>query len=343
MDAPTQARLEKLDALEAYKAQAIRISPAEQDALAHAVIEAREAAARLEKGNVSRRERIELERAVRKGAQARDTLIKSVIQLVVTIATAEAGRRFGRRTASLIDEIVASGNAGAAASIDSWDPGRGRPWHQWAADCIRREVQAACNEHVSIISVPSSWARVGRLAAEGRAKLIEKLGREPTLDELRQDILDYCLTQRGGDTPENREHLRRQGVLGAIEHLEEVISRTNLHDSVDRELGGDDDSFTHLSHLTDNSHEEAFRQAELAELRETIMAILDTFDEREKTILMYRYGFVDGERWPYPRIGKMFNITGERVRQIEAKLLEKLSSPKSQYVHMLRPHLEEAA
>lgn len=340
----SSVRHEQLGVLSALSARAIELSPEEQERLALLVREGKDAAQKLSEGGLGTSEKIRLQRTVRAAAGAREQLSASIIRLTLVIAQDEAGKRFGAQAGNVIENIVGAGNEGAAEAILTWDPKYGVPFAKWAAGRIRHSVQAACNEHTSVISVPASWVRVGRMAARSREKLTEELGRAPTLAEIQEEVLSYCLEQQGGDHEEARKKLQRQGVLGALDHLEDVMRLTALHDSVDRELrsDGEDEEFTHLHHLSNDSHEELVRSAENAELREAIMRVLEGLDEREREIILYRYGFIDGEVWSYSKIAEQYGLSGERVRQIEAELRDRLASPTHQFVRLLQPHLENA-
>lgn len=125
-----------------------------------------------------------------------------------------------------------------------------------------------------------------------------------------------------------RAKLVKQGMLGAIERYEEVVSLTQSTMSMDAPVGEEGGStFGEVVALGDGSADSVYEEVEAAELAREIQGILATFDERERDIILRRFGWFDGEVWTYAKIAPLYGVSAERVRQIEASVLNKLRGP----------------
>jgi len=345
----SDAKLERLPAFRAFRSQIDRyplLSAQGQSELFERVAagrEAREQIADLEaQDNLTSRERVTLQRArkkVREADEALEYLIGSNLRLVITIAGELAAARMGDRAWTQLPDIVQEGNLGLMEAVERYNPSHGVPFATYAAYYIRERVRKALAADKPM-TVPISWTRVARIAAGISNKLVAELGRDPTIDEIRQAVLEYCIErtyERGKAQTEEEalEVLKTQGTLSAIRKLDEVLNYTQRAVELDAPVGDDSGGTTigDLQYVEDDTAG-AFDSAELAELREALFLALGGLKEREREIILLRYGFVDNERWTYARLGERFGVTAERIRQIEQKVLKRLSSPHAQYVHL---------
>lgn len=345
----SDAKLERLPAFRAFRSQIDRyplLSAQGQSELFERVAAGREARAQIAdleaQDNLTSRERVTLQRArkkVREADEALEYLIGSNLRLVITIAGELAAARMGDRAWTQLPDIVQEGNLGLMEAVERYNPSHGVPFATYAAYYIRERVRKALAADKPM-TVPISWTRVARIAAGISNKLVAELGRDPTIDEIRQAVLEYCIErtyERGKAQTEEEalEVLKTQGTLSAIRKLDEVLNYTQRAVELDAPVGDDSGGTTigDLQYVEDDTAG-AFDSAELAELREALFLALGGLKEREREIILLRYGFVDNERWTYARLGERFGVTAERIRQIEQKVLKRLSSPHAQYVHL---------
>jgi RNA polymerase primary sigma factor len=116
----------------------------------------------------------------------------------------------------------------------------------------------------------------------------------------------------------------------AIEAVEEVLTLGQGVASLDASVGSEGD--TTLGDLVaDRDDGQLFDDVEMEELREALQVVLGGLSDRERMIVLYRYGFVDGTMWTYDRISQLYDVSSERIRQIEKAVLEKLRSPSAQF------------
>jgi RNA polymerase sigma factor (sigma-70 family) len=182
------------------------------------------------------------------------------------------------------------------------------------------------------------------------AKLTETLGHPPTLDEMKADLLRVCLEwaeerltaeQRRRPKAEQEEammeRLRKQGMLGAISKLEDVLAATQNTGSFDAPIGDGDGT---LGDIIGDGQDAVGTQVERAEMQQAVQAVLAGLEPREREIIMYRYGFMDGETWTYAKISERYNVSPERIRQIERATVSKLRLPHDQY-RKLAGYIEE--
>jgi RNA polymerase primary sigma factor len=343
--------LERLPALNAYLRRMESypaISAEDQQRLAVDVFETVKKHARLtERGReVSSAEQRRLERS-------KETLVASTFRLVLLICRERAEERLGReRALERLPELVAEANVAVSEAINTYDPALSPAFSTFVARKVRDRIIANLNT-TSDLRLPPSWLRTKRIAAVRIPELTSRLGRVPTREEIQEDLLEACqrwaeerLTDAERDLPAAQRqarieaHLRKQGMLSAIRQIDDVLLATQSVTSLESPLGPSGDGATLGDLLAEKpTNDSAFDQVELGELREDILAALDTLSERERRILMCRYGFIDNEVWTYPRIAEEFGVTAERIRQIERSVLERLASPHGEYTQ-LAEHLD---
>lgn len=341
----------RLPAYRAFKSQIDQypvLSREAQDDLFLKIQQGRAARARLEEMAAGGKRDIVQERrhkrAVRAGEEATEYLVGSNLRLVLVIAGDLASKRLGDRAFSLLPDLVQEGNLGLMTAIERFDLSYGVPFYTYAAKYIRQHVRDALviDKH---IKVPTSWVRVSRIAAGVTSRLKAENKTDPSMEEVWEQTYEYCMEwaykrvpAAYADDPEAgaKAVLKKQGILSALNDLDEVLRLTQHMTELDAPVGHDGDSVTTVGELyVDTTVDEgAYDGAELEELREALLRALDGLKDREREIILLRYGFEDGERWTYARLGERFGITAERIRQIEQKVLSRLATPTAQHTHL---------
>lgn len=283
----------------------------------------------------------ELTNKVKAGEDAQMELIGSMFRLVMLIARELSSRRFGReKSLAMLEDLVAEANLELVEALHRVNTDKVSSFSAYAGRVARDRVRASLNDEAHI-QVPSAWLRVNSLAATRIPELTNELGRRPTTPEIQEALLELCyawardhLTAEQLKLPSEqqdelmRAKLVKQGMLGAIERYEEVVAMTRTSISMDAPVGDEGSSsvaevYAPAAGDRDSVHDEV----EAAELAAEIHAVLDSLDERERDIILRRFGWHDGETWTYARLAPLHGISAERVRQIEAAVLARLRGP----------------
>lgn len=339
------AALDQLSSLSAWQRRMERypqLGAAEQNALVQQFQAGRVAQAQLDNGRrlSASRERA-LRAEVRRGAQAMEMLTGANFRLLYLIAREKAEERYGREKASrLLPDLIGETNVALLEAAAVYDSSKGPSFPTYLAKVARDRVLATLSRQHAV-KCPPSWTRVKRIYTVRSAKLTEELGRVPTLEEMKKDLLAVCMEwAQDRLTAEQRrkskaqqedamlERLRKQGMLGAIAKLEDVLAATQSMSSFDAPVGDGDGT---LGDILSGDEEEVGARLEQDEMRAAVHEVLASLDPREREIVMYRYGFVDGETWTYAKISELYNVSPERIRQIERATVGKLRLPHDQY------------
>jgi len=346
------AELEQIPAFAAYLKQVEgypQLSAGAQAELVAAYQHAQQLRTQLAAGELRGRAAAKARIAIRDGDRNLETVVASNFRLVLTIAKELVIHKYGtQRGLELLPDMVSEGNVALTEAVQTFDAELSPSFPTYAARSIRDRVRASLVRQGSI-RLPPSWSRTQSIAQARQAKLTAQNGVAPTLDELRADVLAVCLewaeskltpTQRELDPDGQREaklaKLRKQGTLGAIEKLDQVLaapSPTQMA-SLDEPVGAENGAATRKDFLADDPDDSAFEGVEREELRQALQLALSHLNDRERRILLCRYGFVDGERWTYSKIAEEFDVTAERIRQIERATLKRMSAPHAQWSHL---------
>ena len=239
---------------------------------------------------------LDLRRAVLNSKRAKKKLAETNLRLVVSIAKKYVGRGM-----SFLD-LIQEGNMGLMKAVDKYDYNRGFKFSTYATWWIRQAITRAIADQARTIRIPVHMVETINKLVRIQRQLVQDLGRDPSNEEIAE--------QMGLE----------------VEKVQEIRKISQEPVSLETPIGEEDDS--HLGDfIEDDSAIDPGEAANYTMLREQLNDVLSCLGAREKRVLQLRFGLIDGTPRTLEEVGKEFDVTRERIRQIEAKALRKLKSP----------------
>lgn len=273
------------------------LDPKEEPIIARQIQEGEQAKEDIKNPDLSEEEKKKLAKIIADGEEAKQTLISSNLRLVVSIAKKYVGRGM------LFLDLIQEGNCGLIKAVEKFDYTKGFKFSTYATWWIRQSITRAIADQARTIRIPVHMVETINKLTRIQRQLVQDLGRDPMPEEIAEKMENV-----------------------SAEKVREIQKIALDPVSLETPIGEEDDS--HLGDFIedkDTLSPDDYTNNQL--LKDEINAVLQGLTEREEKVLRLRFGLLDGRTRTLEEVGKEFNVTRERIRQIEAKALRKLKNP----------------
>ena len=273
------------------------LDPKEEPIIARQIQEGEQAKEDIKNPDLSEEEKKQLAKIIADGEEAKQTLISSNLRLVVSIA-----KRYSGRTNMAFLDLIQEGNIGLIKAVEKFDPTKGFRFSTYATWWIRQSITRAMADQARVIRIPVHMVETIHKLTRVKRQLLQDLGRDPTSAEIAEAM-----------------EISEDKVAEIQKIAQDPISLENP-------VGEEEDSKI-ADFIEDDTIKSPSEVAAQNLLREQLLSVIDTLTPREQKVIRLRYGLDDSHPRTLEEVGREFNVTRERIRQIEAKALRKLRNP----------------